>query len=182
MCRQVTEIGDSHHFLAYLSRQLQYFLMRTRQKIFQNAQLVHEFKRGRMNGVSAEIPQKIRMLLKHTYIHACPGQKKAQHHAGWSSSGDAAASVDGFGHSRKVMIIVEIRERGRQTNHSPPPHSSQVIPFWRGFERWSSQTIPYWRRVQRLLSIGVGLSAFQFWQLPDFGNSGNLLTALCLYP
>src|SRR5882724_7961030 len=129
MCRQVTEIGDSHHFLAYLSRQLQYFLMRTRQKIFQNAQLVHEFKRGRMNGVSAEIAQKIRMLFEHTYIHACPGQKKAKHHAGWSSSGDAATSVNGFSHSKDVTIIVEIRGRGRQTNHFPIPRDLGKLSY-----------------------------------------------------
>jgi hypothetical protein len=60
-----------------------------------------------MNGVAAKITKKIRMLLEHTYIHARPGQKKAQHHAGWSSSGNAATSVDGFGH------IKGLQEHGR---------------------------------------------------------------------
>src|SRR3954465_4762243 len=45
MCRQVTEVGNSHHFLAHLSRQFQYFLMGPLQEIVQDAQLIHEFKR-----------------------------------------------------------------------------------------------------------------------------------------
>src|SRR5579864_6241346 len=53
-----------------------------------------------MNGVAAEITQKIPMLFKHTNIHARPGQQKAQHHACWSSSGNATSSLDGFAHSR----------------------------------------------------------------------------------
>src|SRR4051812_11564396 len=60
MCRQVTEVGNSHHFLADLSPQFQNFLVGPLQEILQNPQLIHEFKCGRMNGVSAEITQKVR--------------------------------------------------------------------------------------------------------------------------
>src|SRR3982074_575864 len=73
------------------------------------------------------------MLLKHTYIHARPGQEKAKHHAGWSSSGDAAASVDGFAHLRDVKNMVEIREREfNQTalSISAVLHSGYGFCFW----------------------------------------------------
>ena len=53
-----------------------------------------------MNSVAAEVTQKVRMLFQHAYIHSRSGQKKAQHHAGRSSSGDTATSVDGLSHSK----------------------------------------------------------------------------------
>jgi hypothetical protein len=58
------------------------------------------------------------MLLQHAYIHPRPGQKKAQHHAGGSSSGDAATSVDDFTHLVNVNDHGKDQERGRQLDRT----------------------------------------------------------------
>jgi hypothetical protein len=47
-----------------------------------------------MNGVAAEITQKIRMLFEHENVNSLARKKKAQHYAGGTASGDATASVD----------------------------------------------------------------------------------------
>ena len=44
-----------------------------------------------MNGVAAEIAQKIGMLFEDANIHAHAGEQKAEHHAGGATSGNATA-------------------------------------------------------------------------------------------
>ena len=46
-----------------------------------------------MDGVATKISQKIRMLFENENLHALPGEKKAQHHAGGPASDDAAAGL-----------------------------------------------------------------------------------------
>jgi hypothetical protein len=47
-----------------------------------------------MDGVAAEITQKIRVFFEHENVNALARKKEAQHHPGSSASGDATASVD----------------------------------------------------------------------------------------
>jgi hypothetical protein len=58
------------------------------------------------------------MLFQHAYLHAGPGQKKSQHHAGRSSSGNAATSVDGVGHLEECHKHGRDPEKGRQLGES----------------------------------------------------------------
>jgi hypothetical protein len=51
-----------------------------------------------MNRVSAEITQKVGMLLQDNHIHSHARQQEAQHHAGGPASHDAAARVRGLSH------------------------------------------------------------------------------------
>jgi hypothetical protein len=49
-----------------------------------------------MDGVAAEVTQEISVLLEHHHLDAGAGEQITQHHAGGSTSGDAAACGDGF--------------------------------------------------------------------------------------
>ena len=82
MRRQMREIGEGHALVADLTRERAHLLMRALEEIVENAELVHDLERGGMNGVAAEIAQKIGVLLQHHDIDAGAGQQEAQHHAG----------------------------------------------------------------------------------------------------
>jgi hypothetical protein len=50
-----------------------------------------------MNGVAAEIAQKIGMFFEHIGFDARPSEQIAEHHARWSASSDTAARRHGLG-------------------------------------------------------------------------------------
>src|SRR5215813_5439434 len=57
--RQMREVGDHQHFARYLSAQFCHLLMWPLKKLFEQAQLVHQFERRRMYRVSAKITKEI---------------------------------------------------------------------------------------------------------------------------
>ena len=57
-----------------------------------------------MNRVSAEVAEKVGVLLEDHDIDRHPRQKKTQHHARGSASNDAAARTQGLRHPRKYTL------------------------------------------------------------------------------
>ena len=99
---QVGEIRQADGIVPDLSRQMAHFLMRTLEKIVENAQFVHDFERRGMNRVAAKIAQKVGMLLQHDNIHSHAGQQKTQHHASRTASGDTALGTQGLNHASHI--------------------------------------------------------------------------------
>ncbi len=65
-------------------------LVRQRQQFVEQAQLVHDFQRRRVNGVTAKIAQEVGVLLQHRHIDPRPRQQIAEHQPGGAASHDAA--------------------------------------------------------------------------------------------
>src|SRR5438067_13657011 len=92
--------------------------MRALEKFFQQSQLIEQFEGGRMDGVAAEVAQKIGMLLEHADIDASAGEKEAHHHTGGTATGDAAAGLDAgrlWSHRRNFTRSRGFRGRGSQS-------------------------------------------------------------------
>ncbi|HEY6342238.1 MAG TPA: hypothetical protein VIY49_12155 [Bryobacteraceae bacterium] len=67
--------------------------MRTFEKILKQTDFAQDFERRGMNGVAAEIAQKIRVFLEHGHGDSGTGQEKTKHHTRRSATHDAAASL-----------------------------------------------------------------------------------------
>nr|WP_029921535.1 hypothetical protein [Nevskia soli] len=89
------KVDDIEQGVADLHAELPRFLVRELEESFQQAQLVHQFQGGRVDGVAAEIAQEVLVFLQHQYRYAGPGQQKAQHQAGGTAAAGAAADFDG---------------------------------------------------------------------------------------
>src|ERR1700730_18170549 len=116
---KVGEICDGNGFGPDLSRQLAHFLVRTFEKFVQNAQFLHNFKRGRMDSISAEITEEVGMRLQYHNIHAGARQEKAQHHAGGTASDDAATCTQRFAHESEVEIYPGTGSQEQKTEEYP---------------------------------------------------------------
>jgi hypothetical protein len=66
------------------------------QKHFEDAEFVHDFERGRINGVAAEIAQEVCMLFENYDVDSRAGKQEAKHHAGWATAGNATAGLEIF--------------------------------------------------------------------------------------
>jgi hypothetical protein len=62
--RQVGEIGDRHRHAADIAGKNTGFLMRAFQELFQEAEFVHHFESGGVDGVAAEIAQEVGVLFE----------------------------------------------------------------------------------------------------------------------
>src|SRR5258707_1039416 len=91
--RQMRKVSDRDKVLANLAAQLTHFLMRALEKIFEDAQFVHQLERARVNRIAAKVAQKIGMLLKHDDLDARARQQKSKHHARRPTAHDATASI-----------------------------------------------------------------------------------------
>ncbi len=103
--RQVRQIGDLDAIIADLRADLAHFRMRQFEEIVDQAELIHELERRRMDGVAAEIAQEIAMLLQHHDRNAGPRQQKAKHHSGGAAAGDAAGGLDLSAHHHPPAIV-----------------------------------------------------------------------------
>ena len=97
-CGQVREIGQRHGVPVYLPLHARDLLVRQREEGFENAQLVHHFERGRMNGVAAKVAEEVRVLFEDHDVDARTRQQITQHHPGGAAAGDATSGGDGCGH------------------------------------------------------------------------------------
>ena len=64
------------------------------QEVVEGAQLVHQLERRGMDGVPAEVAQKVRLLLQHEHVDTRAREQVAQHHARRTAPRDAAAHRD----------------------------------------------------------------------------------------
>src|SRR5258708_6738035 len=70
MRSQMSEIRDGDFVAANPAAQFANLLVRPLEKLVEQAQLVHHLQRGRMDGVAAEISQKVGVLFQHDHIDA----------------------------------------------------------------------------------------------------------------
>jgi hypothetical protein len=77
--------------------------VRERGEASAEAELVEQLLGGRVDGVPAEVAQEVAVLLKDCDVDACPGEQKAENHAGRAAADDSA---------------------GRALGHRDPPFSS----------------------------------------------------------
>jgi hypothetical protein len=86
--------------------------LRQPQELFQPAELGDEFEGRGVDGVAAEVPQEVRMLLQHYNVLPLPGKEQPQHHPGRATTGDAAPGLirrHGVNSSRARMQLREGR-------------------------------------------------------------------------
>src|SRR3546814_1793727 len=90
------EIGEDDLVIADDAADLTHFRVGQLEKLIEQAELVHDLQRRRMDGVAAEVAQEIGMLLEHDHIEARAGEQEAEHYPGRSASGDRTTRRDGF--------------------------------------------------------------------------------------
>src|SRR5215470_5241907 len=84
------EIREPHQLIANYARKTSRFLMRQFEKLVEQAELPDDLERRGVNGIAAEIAEKIRMLLKDHHLNAGVREQEAQHHSGGPAASDAA--------------------------------------------------------------------------------------------
>src|SRR4029077_3424440 len=75
---KMSEVRDRQGIAPDLARKFAHLLMGELQEIVQNAEFMHDLKSGRVNCVTAEVTQEIRVFFKHVHIHARSGEKIPQ--------------------------------------------------------------------------------------------------------
>jgi hypothetical protein len=70
--------------------------MGTAQEVVDNAEFVHEFESGGVNGVAAKVTQEICVLFEDDYVDSGTRQEEADHHAGGTAPSNATAGFDRF--------------------------------------------------------------------------------------
>src|SRR5690348_12064900 len=90
---KVREVSQTQERFADPAIELGHFVVGALKKFFEQAQFVHEFESGGVNGVAPEIAKKIGVFFENHDIDASAGQEVAEHHAGWAATDDAATSI-----------------------------------------------------------------------------------------
>src|SRR5579885_906352 len=83
----MAQIHQLHALVADLPGQPFDLLMRQSEKFFEEAKLVHQFKRRWMNRVAAEVAQEIGVLLQYDCIDAGPSEQETEHHPRGAAAG-----------------------------------------------------------------------------------------------
>ena len=89
-CLERREIGYRHHLAVDVGAQTVHAAGEAGQEFVEQAEVIHHGQGGRMDGVTAKIPQEIGMLFKHHHVDARAREQKAEHHPGGAAAGDAA--------------------------------------------------------------------------------------------
>jgi hypothetical protein len=88
---EMGEIGDGYGEIVNDRADRGDFLMGDAQKFLEQAELVHEFEGGGMDGVAAEIAEKVGVFFEDGDFDSGAGEKKTKNHAGGAAANDAAA-------------------------------------------------------------------------------------------
>jgi hypothetical protein len=102
---QMREIGDLGGNLAEANAQVANFLVAALKKPFQQAEFVHDFECGWVNGVAAKISEEVFMFFEDDDTDARSRQKITSHHAGGTSAGDATLRIQAFGGLRSLFHV-----------------------------------------------------------------------------
>ena len=94
--RQVREVGDRDLDVPDNAAHAGCLLVRPLQELVQEAQLVQHLERRRVNGVAAEVPEEVSVLLQDHDVDPRPRQQEAQHHPGRTAARDAAIGFERF--------------------------------------------------------------------------------------
>ena len=85
------EVGDTDRSVAKLGVHFLQLLVRNLQEVIDQAQFIHHLQGRGMDGIAAEIPEEVGVLLQHNRLDAGATQQIPQHHAGRTAADDAAA-------------------------------------------------------------------------------------------
>src|ERR1700736_6173695 len=102
MGREMGKIGQGEFDIADLDCEQPDLLMRQLEKIIEKAEVVHRFEGRGMDRVATKIPEEVGMFFEYERVHPGAGEKKAEHHPGWSAAHDATAAGDRCGVSSIV--------------------------------------------------------------------------------
>src|SRR5207245_9261114 len=83
------EVGERERGVADLPPQLADLLMRQLQEFIEQAELIEDLQRRRMDGVAAKIAKEIGVFLEDFHADTRSGQQEPEHHARRSATGDA---------------------------------------------------------------------------------------------
>jgi hypothetical protein len=72
------------------------FLMRAVEEVFEEAEFVHEFESGGMDGVAAKIAEEVGVFFEDKNFDAGASEKKTENHACGTSANDAAGGLEGL--------------------------------------------------------------------------------------
>ena len=93
--RQMAEVGELvSAVLPNRAASALDLLVRQLEELLQQAELVHQLERRRMDGVAAEVAQEVGVLLQHHDVDARARQQQPQHHAGGPAANDATRRRD----------------------------------------------------------------------------------------
>jgi hypothetical protein len=90
---QTGKIRHDYFGSADESSQLAGFLVRPFQEFGKQSEFVQHLHRGRVNGITAKIAEKVGVLLENQNLNAGPGEQESEHDAGGPATGDTAANV-----------------------------------------------------------------------------------------
>ena len=97
---KMREIADMDDAFAKVRLDLGDLLMRLLEEFVEQTKLVHEFERGRMDGVAAEIAEEVLVFFEHENFDAGASEQKSQHHTRRAAAHDATAGMNGFSAGR----------------------------------------------------------------------------------
>src|SRR5215471_14187750 len=92
--RQMCEVCQRNKLIANLAADLSDFLVRSFEKLIEQAEFIDHFESRRMDRVAAKVAEKIGVLFEHDYIDTCPREQKPEHYTGRSTADNAAAGAD----------------------------------------------------------------------------------------
>jgi hypothetical protein len=87
------EIGQDERVLADLAAKLFYLLVRALQEFFEKAEFVHQLESGWVDGVAAEVAEKVGVLFEDEDVDACAGEEETEHHASGAAAYYAATGL-----------------------------------------------------------------------------------------
>ncbi len=92
---EMREVRDGHEEVVDLRADRRELLMRALEELVDHAEFVHQFERGRMDRVAAEVAEEVGVLLEDGHVDAGAREEEAEHHAGRPAADDAAAGAIG---------------------------------------------------------------------------------------
>jgi hypothetical protein len=116
--RQMGKVADGDARRADLAGQMIDARMRQPEKFLEQAEFMHQLERRRMDGVAAEVAQKVGVLLQHRHADAGTRQQKAEHHAGRAAADNAAGGLDRNRIHRGALVV---EPAGRRPSRRPVP-------------------------------------------------------------
>jgi hypothetical protein len=93
--RKMGKITDGDGKVVDGGSDLQKLLMRDAQEMLEEAEFVHEFEGGWVDGVAAEIAEEVGVFFEDEDFDASAGEEETEHHAGGAASCDAAGGLRG---------------------------------------------------------------------------------------
>ena len=104
--RKMRAVSQGESFASYVGAKLAHLLMRALEELFEEAEFVHQFERGGVDGIAAKVAQEIGVFFEEQDFDACASEEEAKHHAGGPAAYDAAARLKEIGaHVGTAMSI-----------------------------------------------------------------------------